>query len=148
MMRLIGFLAALLVAGSASASPSDLTTPDDFDHFSVRDPALGEVRWHLDNTNADERGDLIVWLPGSGAYPHFQSFDDGSFGFSFPRQLLAFRDQAHFLLIDKPGLPFSAEMSALPFSTLAFDYRTCWRAMRWQLRRCNAHFQIGSAVSS
>ncbi len=107
-LRLFPVLAALLISHTAQAT--EAITAEDFDHFSVRDPAMGVVTWHLDNANVETRGDLIVWLPGSGAFPHFQSFDDGSFGYSFPRELFAFREDAHFMLIDKPGLPFAAEM--------------------------------------
>ncbi|MDE1467234.1 alpha/beta hydrolase family protein [Aurantiacibacter sp. D1-12] len=107
-MRLFLVLAALLLSHPVQAT--EAITADDFDHFSARDPAMGEVTWHLDNANVETRGDLVVWLPGSGAFPHFQSFDDGSAGYSFPRELFAFREDAHFMLIDKPGLPFLADM--------------------------------------
>ncbi len=42
--------------------------------------------------------------------PYLQSFADGSAGFAFPLELLAYRGDAHFLLIDKPGIPFSAKL--------------------------------------
>lgn len=107
MRKLLGII-ALLLANPAIAQ--DMLTPAKFDNFVVNDPAFGDIAWHIDNVNAGAKGPLIVWLPGSGAYPHFQNFSDGSHGTSFPRELFAFRDRAHFMLIDKPGLPFAGEM--------------------------------------
>lgn len=100
---------ALLLAASPIAAQNAISSTQ-FDSFVARDPAFGEIAWHVDNVNAEAKGPLVVWLPGSGAYPHFQNFSDGSRGVSFPRELLAFRDRAHFMLIDKPGIPFVAEM--------------------------------------
>lgn len=107
-MRMI--LAVVLAALASPAMALEAATPAQFDSHVVQDPALGEVGWHLDNVNAQAVGPLVVWLPGSGAFPHFQRFSDGSRGTSFPRDLFAFRDRAHFLLVDKPGIPFSAEL--------------------------------------
>ena len=107
-MRIFLLMAALLTASPAVAQTS--ISAAQFDNFIARDPAAGEIAWHVDNVNAEATGPLIVWLPGSGAYPHFQTFSDGSRGVSFPRELLAFRDRAHFMLVDKPGLPFAADM--------------------------------------
>lgn len=42
--------------------------------------------------------------------PYFQNYVDGSVGFSFPTELFAFRKDAHFLIVDKPGVPFSAQL--------------------------------------
>ncbi|MGF6416675.1 dienelactone hydrolase [Stenotrophomonas sp. AN71] len=109
-MRLILALALVLAVLAGPAAALEAATPAQFDSHVVRDPALGEISWHIDTVNAQQKGPLVVWLPGSGAFPHFQSFSDGSQGTSFPRDLLAFRDRAHFLLIDKPGIPFSARM--------------------------------------
>lgn len=107
-MRVI--LAMMLAVLASPAMALEAATPAQFDSHVVQDPALGEVGWHLDNVNAQAVGPLVVWLPGSGAFPHFQRFSDGSRGTSFPRDLFAFRDRAHFLLVDKPGIPFSAEL--------------------------------------
>ena len=101
-------MAALLAANPAAAQTS--ISAAQFDSFTASDPTSGDIAWHVDNVNAEATGPLIVWLPGSGAYPHFQTFSDGSRGVSFPRDLLAFRDRAHFMLVDKPGVPFAAEM--------------------------------------
>lgn len=101
-------VASLLIAGPAIAQTP--ISSAQFDNFVAHDPAFGDVAWHVDTVNAEAKGPLVVWLPGSGAYPHFQNFSDGSRGVSFPRELLAFRDRAHFMLVDKPGLPFTAEM--------------------------------------
>lgn len=107
-MRIFLMAATLLIASPAVAQTS--ITSAQFDSSIAHDPAYGDIAWHVDTENAEAKGPLVVWLPGSGAYPHFQNFSDGSRGVSFPRELLAFRDRAHFMLIDKPGLPFAAEM--------------------------------------
>jgi pimeloyl-ACP methyl ester carboxylesterase len=107
-MRIFLMAALLLVASPAAAQ--NAISSSQFDGFVARDPAFGDIAWHVDNVNAEAVGPLVVWLPGSGAYPHFQTFSDGSRGVSFPRELLAFSDRAHFMLIDKPGIPFVAEM--------------------------------------
>jgi hypothetical protein len=107
-MRIFLMAASLLIASPAVAQTS--ISSAQFDSFVAHDPAFGDIAWHVDTVNAEAKGPLVVWLPGSGAYPHFQNFSDGSRGVSFPRELLAFRDRAHFMLIDKPGLPFVAEM--------------------------------------
>ncbi|MBW8777197.1 MAG: hypothetical protein JF596_20025 [Stenotrophomonas sp.] len=111
-MRLIlaAVLAVVLAVLASPAAALEAATPAQFDSRVVHDPALGEIGWHIDNVNASSKGPLVVWLPGSGAFPHFQRFSDGSQGTSFPRDLFAFRDRAHFLLVDKPGIPFSADM--------------------------------------
>ncbi|HIE1100476.1 alpha/beta hydrolase family protein [Stenotrophomonas maltophilia] len=111
-MRLI--LAVVLAVLASPAAALEAATPAQFDSHVVHDPALGDIGWHIDNVNPEEKGPLVVWLPGSGAFPHFQRFSDGSQGTSFPRDLFAFRDRAHFLLVDKPGVPFSAEMRLDP----------------------------------
>jgi hypothetical protein len=111
-MRLI--LAVVLAVLASPAAALEAATPAQFDSHVVHDPALGEIGWHIDNVNAGSKGPLVVWLPGSGAFPHFQRFSDGSQGTSFPRDLFAFRDRAHFLLVDKPGVPLSAEMRLDP----------------------------------
>ncbi|WP_409460105.1 alpha/beta hydrolase family protein [Stenotrophomonas maltophilia] len=111
-MRLI--LAMMLAVSVGPAMAMEAATPQQFDSHVLSDPALGEIGWHLDNVNAEQKGPLVVWLPGSGAFPHFQQFSDGSQGTSFPRDLFAFRDRAHFLLVDKPGIPFSADMRLDP----------------------------------
>lgn len=103
-------VASLLAANPPPALAQNGISASQFDNFVARDPAFGDIAWHVDTVNAGARGPLVVWLPGSGAYPHFQTFSDGSRGMSFPPELLAFRDRAHFMLIDKPGLPFVAEM--------------------------------------
>lgn len=108
-MRALLAAIAVLIAGPAMAQ--DAVSPAQFDNHVAHDPAFGDIAWHVDNVNAGAKGPLVVWLPGSGAYPHFQNFSDGGRGVSFPRELLAFRDRAHFLLIDKPGLPFVADMA-------------------------------------
>jgi hypothetical protein len=107
-MQLI--LAVALAVLAMPAAALEAATPAQFDSHVVHDPALGDIGWHIDNLNPEEKGPLVVWLPGSGAFPHFQRFSDGSQGTSFPRDLFAFRDRAHFLLVDKPGIPFSADM--------------------------------------
>lgn len=107
-MRML--LAAVSVLLASPVMAQDAVTSAQFDSHVARDAAFGDIAWHVDNVNAGAKGPLIVWLPGSGAYPHFQNFSDGGRGTSFPRELLAFRDRAHFVLIDKPGLPFVAEM--------------------------------------
>lgn len=101
-------IASLLAASPVVAQNSISSTQ--FESRVARDPAYGEITWHVDSVNAEAKGPLVVWLPGSGAYPHFQNFSDGSRGVSFPPELLAFHDRAHFMLIDKPGIPFVAEM--------------------------------------
>lgn len=107
-MRLLLTIATLLAASPAVAQNPISSTQ--FDSFVASDPAFGDIAWHVDTVNAEAKGPLVVWLPGSGAYPHFQNFSDGSRGMSFPPELLAYRDRAHFMLIDKPGIPFVAEM--------------------------------------
>lgn len=107
-MRMLSAAGSVLLASPVMAQ--DAVTSAQFDSHVARDAAFGDVAWHVDNVNAGAKGPLIVWLPGSGAYPHFQNFSDGGRGTSFPRELLAFHDRAHFMLIDKPGLPFVAEM--------------------------------------
>ena len=107
-----GGIAGLVLAGSP-LSAREATPPvsaDEFFSAVVSDAALGDIHYHLDNVAEYKTGPLVVWLPGSGAMPYFQSFADGSKGYLFPRELLAYRDEAHFLLIDKPGLPFQAEI--------------------------------------
>lgn len=103
-------LAAVSVLLASPAIAQEAVTSTQFDSHVARDPAFGDIAWHVDNVNAGVKGPLVVWLPGSGAYPHFQNFSDGGRGTSFPRELLVFRDRAHFMLVDKPGLPFVAEM--------------------------------------
>lgn len=107
-MRIVLTIALLLAAGPVAAQ--NAISSSQFDSFVASDPAFGDIGWHIDKVNAEEKGPLIVWLPGSGAYPHFQNFSDGSRGTSFPSELLAYRDRAHFMLIDKPGIPFAADM--------------------------------------
>lgn len=107
-MRLLLTIATLLAASPVVAQSPISSTQ--FDSFVASDPAFGDIAWHIDTVNAEAKGPLVVWLPGSGAYPHFQNFSDGSRGMSFPPELLAYRDRAHFMLIDKPGIPFVAEM--------------------------------------
>ncbi len=107
MFRLISTLLFLLATPAAGQT---LPTAADFEHRVVNDALHGEIGWHIDKVNADRVGQLVVWLPGSGALPFFQNFADGSIGFAFPPELLAYRDDAHFLLIDKPGVPFSAQL--------------------------------------
>jgi pimeloyl-ACP methyl ester carboxylesterase len=107
-MRTLWVSLSILLVSPASAQ--DPVAPAQFDNFVAHDEAFGDIGWHVDNVSVDAKGPLIVWLPGSGAYPHFQNFSDGSRGTSFPGELLAFRDRAHFMLIDKPGLPFVGEM--------------------------------------
>lgn len=103
-MCVLSLFALPLSAAAREQAPSAA----DFDNATIDDPALGKIGWHLDRVNADAAGPLIVWLPGSGAFPFFQSFSDGSRGFGVPPALLAYRDRAHFLLVDKPGVPFDA----------------------------------------
>lgn len=105
MIRIFVIFLAFL-AWPVAAQP--FPTAEDFQHRLVDDQLHGQIHWHLDNHSADKTGPLIVWLPGSGALPYFQNYADGSVGFSFPIELFAFRNDAHFLLIDKPGVPFSA----------------------------------------
>jgi pimeloyl-ACP methyl ester carboxylesterase len=100
------FFSILAVPATAQNFP----TAAEFENHVIKDELYGEVQWHLDSVNADEPGPLIVWLPGSGAMPYFQTFADGSVGFTFPIELLAFREDAHFLLIDKPGISFSGKV--------------------------------------
>lgn len=108
LMRIFLTIATLLAASPVVAQNSISATQ--FDSFVASDPSFGDIAWHVDNVNAEAKGPLVVWLPGSGANPHFQSFSDGSRGMSFPSELLSYRDRAHFMLIDKPGIPFAAEM--------------------------------------
>lgn len=102
--------AALICLMAAPVTAQSLPKPTDFESRSIDDHSLGTIGWHLDQQEVEDVGPLIVWLPGSGGMPYFQSYADGSVGFSFPPELLAYRDQAHFLLVDKPGISFQAEM--------------------------------------
>lgn len=102
--------AALICLISAPLTAQTLPKPADFESRLIDDHSFGRIGWHLDQRAVTNSGPLIVWLPGSGGMPYFQSYADGSVGFAFPPELLAYRDQAHFLLIDKPGIPFQAEM--------------------------------------
>lgn len=136
---------ALLVglACLAAALPAAATAigPTDFRHFSADDPNLGRVTWHLDLREEDAQGPLIVWLAGSGAMPLFQTYEDGSRGYAVPTELLAYADRAHILLIDKPGMPFTArvafdEAAGRPVEMDGPDYR----------RRYTQEWLVGSAA--
>ena len=85
-------------------------TSSEFSTHVIPTQALGPITWHVDTVNDQARGPLIVWLPGSGAFPYFQRFADGGIGFMFPLTLLEYRDRAHFLVVDKPGVPFEADV--------------------------------------
>lgn len=102
--------APLICLMAAPVTAQSLPKPTDFESRSIDDHSFGTIGWHLDQQAVENVGPLIVWLPGSGGMPYFQSYADGSVGFSFPPELLAYRDQAHFLLVDKPGISFQAEM--------------------------------------
>lgn len=106
-MRDLGAL-ILLLSSQAVAAPPPL--PSDFHSFDVRGRA-GAISYHLDKIAQEKPGPLIIWLPGSGAMPFFQTFDDGSKGYMFPLALLARAPEAHFLLVDKPGVPFTARIA-------------------------------------
>lgn len=101
------FLAAILHAQASYAKPPQ---PTEFGSFTVRSGSE-QVPYHLDADAESTTGPLIIWLPGSGAFPFFQTFDDGSVGFTFPLALLEHRSEAHFLLVDKPGVPFVARLA-------------------------------------
>jgi len=106
-MRLFAVFVCLLAQPLAAQT---LLKPSDFESRSIDDRSFGTIGWHVDNAAIDDPGILVVWLPGSGAMPFFQTYSDGSVGFSFPLELLAYREKAHFMFVDKPGIPFSAEM--------------------------------------
>ena len=108
--EVIRLFAILALFAAQPLAAQSLPTPSDFESHSIEDNAFGTIGWHLDSVSLDEAGSLVVWLPGSGAMPYFQRYSDGSVGFSFPPELLAYRDHAHFMFVDKPGIPFSAEM--------------------------------------
>lgn len=105
---MLRFLGALTLAFAIPVTGQTLPSPSDFDSRSIKDSAFGDIGWHLDRDASGASGPLVVWLPGSGAMPYFQNYKDGSAGFNFPLELLAFRGEGHFLLVDKPGIPFSA----------------------------------------
>lgn len=107
MIRLFSLLICLLTQPLAAQT---LPTPSDFESHAIDDNSFGTIGWHIDKAAIDDPGMLVVWLPGSGAMPFFQSYSDGSVGFSFPPELLAYRTKAHFMFVDKPGIPFSARM--------------------------------------
>ncbi len=107
MIRYAPLLFWLLAAPLMAQSPP---TAADFEHRALHDHLHGKIEWHLDNVNSEAAGPLVVWLPGSGAMSYFQTYSDGSRGFAVPTKLLAYRGEGHFLLIDKPGIPFSAEL--------------------------------------
>jgi pimeloyl-ACP methyl ester carboxylesterase len=98
---------AVLWSGSAAAK---YPVARDFTNQSVEDAAFGSINWHVDTVNPNASGPLIVWLPGSGALPFFQKYADGSVGFALPLPLFAHMGDAHFLLVDKPGIPFEANV--------------------------------------
>lgn len=102
-------ICAAVLAGQLAASAS-LPGPDDFTSHALRGQGEERISWHLDRHQADEAGPLIVFLAGSGSAPLFQSYADGSTGFNVPPALLAYMDRAHILLVDKPGVPFTAEV--------------------------------------
>jgi pimeloyl-ACP methyl ester carboxylesterase len=103
-------LALLLWILAPPVAAQDSLSTDEFRGRVAAVPLHGKIGWYLDNVNADAPGPLIVWLPGSGAMPYFQNYADGSIGYAFPPELLAYRNEAHFLLIEKPGVPFSAQL--------------------------------------
>lgn len=107
---MIRYLALLLWILAPPVAAQDSLSTDEFRGRVAEVPLHGKIGWYLDNVNADARAPLIVWLPGSGAMPYFQSYTDGSIGYAFPPELLAYRSEAHFLFVEKPGVPFSAEM--------------------------------------
>lgn len=100
------FFCLLGAPAAAQSNPS----PSDFRGHLAEDPLHGDIAWYLDNVNVETAGPLIVWLPGSGAIPYFQTYTDGSIGFAFSPELLTYRSDAHFLLVEKPGVPLSGEL--------------------------------------
>ncbi|WP_157092994.1 alpha/beta hydrolase family protein [Paraurantiacibacter namhicola] len=103
-----GLTVLAAIPSAAFAKTLDFPAQGDYSHHGVADPLLGDVSWHIDTDNRGSTGPLIVWLQGSGAYPHFQEFTDGSRGYTFPRELFANSHRGHFMLIDKPGIPFNS----------------------------------------
>lgn len=80
---MIRHLAPLFWFFVAPAMVQSAPSADEFQGRVIQDPLHGSIGWHLDNVEADARGPLVVWLPGSGATPYFQSYTDGSIGFAF-----------------------------------------------------------------
>ena len=107
MIRYLGLFLCFLAMPAAA---QDAISAEEFRGRVAEDPLHGAIGWYLDNVEVDSPGPLIVWLPGSGAMPFFQSYTDGSIGYSFPPELLAYRNKAHFLFVEKPGVPFFAEL--------------------------------------
>ncbi len=94
----------------SAAAAAKLPVARDFTNQTINDAALGAIGWHVDKQNSDAPGPLVVWLPGSGALPFFQTYADGSVGFAFPLALFERLPDAHFMLVDKPGIPFEAKV--------------------------------------
>lgn len=107
---MIRYVALLLCLLSTPGEAQDALSASDFRSRVVENALHGAVGWHLDNVNPDAPGPLVVWLPGSGAIPYFSSFADGSIGYAFPPELFKYRNEAHFLLVEKPGVPLSAKL--------------------------------------
>lgn len=105
-----GILGVLILLLWPQVGSARLPRPTDFRSYEIRGSS-GSISYHLDRVDEGKSGPLIIWLPGSGAMPFFQTFNDGSVGFTFPVALLRRVSEAHFLLVDKPGLPFSARLS-------------------------------------
>lgn len=135
LVALVAFVVGLFQLDSAALPAADDAT----DHeLTATD---GErVTWHLDRLEANEAGPLVVFLPGSGSAPIFQSYEDGSVGLNVPSELLAFMDRAHVLLVDKPGVPLAAQTEwDEECGRPVFDAGPAFAAMtRQQLVRRNA----------
>lgn len=106
-MRTLGALALLLWSQVGFARAPQAT---DFQNYEIVGSS-GPFTFHLDRIEQEKPGPLVIWLPGSGAMPFFQTFDDGSRGYMFPLALLRRTPEAHFLLVEKPGVPFSAKIA-------------------------------------
>lgn len=103
-------IALLCALALAAQEPTLLPAANDFAGYETATENGERVTWHLDRHAADKAGPVILFLTGSGPAPLFQSYEDGSVGFGVPPELLAYMDRAHVLLVDKPGVPFAAEV--------------------------------------
>lgn len=98
-------LAAIALAAPTHAQTDARSYAAMFDSRDLASPETGAVTYHIDTRSATSPGALIVFLGGSGSLPLFQTYADGSHGFSLPGELLRHLDDYHLLLIDKPGVP-------------------------------------------
>lgn len=108
MVRIIALLLATLLWSNSAVAKYPVAR--DFTNQTVKDVAFGSINWHVDAVNSNAAGPLIVWLPGSSALPFFQKYADGGIGFALPLPLFEHMSDAHFMLVDKPGIPFEANV--------------------------------------